>query len=341
MPAHTAPLVSAYPVAPASNPPATVGLPNGVKGGPYCVAQASPPSLFATARMQHCAKPPAQQLVQQLLPSVSRPSQAAKQAPQPTLTREPSREPWQRSQWLNQQTEVTADALSPPIVKAHSQDAGKQESPKDLLLPASGLPPIPSHLVQAIRELKFVDLHDLLPEALRESQFSKTRESKDEKDKKKKFIINTPLDWAVAFATYTRVAVHCKPERAFELAAYASIVLSLARDVKGTAWSRYDLVFHQAAAGNHQLPWHRREPDIWLTAAMEASALPSTRPASHLDQPLAQRSSQICKRWNRGSCTYPLCKYRHVCFGCGESTHVTRDCPERAAQPTRRSPAAK
>lgn len=244
-------------------------------------------------------------------------------------------------EWLNQQTEVTADALSPPIVKAHSQDAGKQESPKDLLLPASGLPPIPSHLVQAIRELKFVDLHDLLPEALRESQFSKTRESKDEKDKKKKFIINTPLDWAVAFATYTGVAVHCKPERAFELAAYASIVLSLARDVKGTAWSRYDLVFRQAAAGNHQLPWHRREPDIWLTAAMEASALPSTRPASHLDQPPAQRSSQICKRWNRGSCTYPLCKYRHVCFGCGESTHVTRDCPELAAQPTRRSPAAK
>lgn len=246
-------------------------------------------------------------------------------------------------EWLNQQTEVTADAISPtpPIVKAHSQDAGKQESPKDLLLPASGLPPIPSHLVQAIRELKFVDLHDLLPEALRESQFSKTRESKDEKDKKKKFIINTPLDWAVAFATYTGVAVHCKPERAFELAAYASIVLNLARDVKGTAWSRYDLVFRQAAAGNHQLPWHRREPDIWLTAAMEASALPSTRPASHLDQPPAQRSSQICKRWNRGSCTYPLCKYRHVCFGCGESTHVTRDCPELAAQPTRRSPAAK
>ena len=105
-------------------------------------------------------------------------------------------------------------------------------------------------------------------------------------------------------ATYTGVAVHCKPERAFELAAYASIVLNLARDVKGTAWSRYDLVFRQAAAGNHQLPWHRREPDIWLTAAMEASTLPSTRSASLLDQPPAQRSSQICKLWNRGTTSY-------------------------------------
>ena len=72
-----------------------------------------------------------------------------------------------------------------------------------------------------------MDLHDLLPEALRESQFSKTRENKDEKDKKKKFLISTPLDWAVAFATYTGVAVHCKPERAFKLAAFASIVLNL------------------------------------------------------------------------------------------------------------------
>lgn len=134
-------------------------------------------------------------------------------------------------EWISQQTETNSVA-KPPVVptnRAPSRDTGKQEGPTDLLLLASG------HPVQAIRELKFVDLHDLLPEALHESQFFKTRESKDKKEKKKKFTIGTPLDWAVAFATYTGVAVHCKPEWAFELAAYASIVMNLARDVKGTA----------------------------------------------------------------------------------------------------------
>ena len=100
---------------------------------------------------------------------------------------------------------------------------------EDFILPTSGLPPIPGHVVQAIKAGKFIDLSDLLPEALREMQFDDSKDTKSrEEGKKKKYVINTPLDWSVAYAIFMAVSAHFDPPRAFVLSAYASIVLSLA-----------------------------------------------------------------------------------------------------------------
>ena len=197
------------------------------------------------------------------------------------------------------------------------------------MLPASGLPPVPFHLVLLIKENKFVELGDLLPEALREAQFEKVKDNKDESktSNKRKHLISSPLDWMAAFATYTAVAVHFKPQRAFDLAAYTSIVINLAREGKGAAWSRYDRVFRQAAAVNPELPWNRREQDIWLTSALDTSFIPATHSAPQQGQPPAQRVPEICRKWNKGSCTFPQCRFRHVCFVCLESGHVTQNCP--------------
>ena len=91
-------------------------------------------------------------------------------------------------------------------------------------------------MVQAIKVGKFIDLSDLLPEALREMQFDDSKDTKPkEEGKKKKYVINTPLDWSAAYAIFMAVSIHFDPSRAFALSAYASIVLSLARDIGGQA----------------------------------------------------------------------------------------------------------
>ena len=243
-----------------------------------------------------------------------------------TLSGDPATAP----DWLMQPSglgtsEVPAAQLQDTAIP--SQSEGSEETSPDLVLPVSGLPPIPPHLVKAIKQGKYVDLPDLLPEALREAQFNKACETKEETKLKRRFSITTTLDWMAAFSAYTAVAVHLKPQRAFELAAYTSIIISLTRDGRGQAWSRYDQQFRQAAAVNPGLQWHKREPDIWLMAFMGAAAPPATRPPSQQGQPAAQRSTSICRNWNRGTCTYPQCKYRHVCFVCSDAGHVTRDCP--------------
>ena len=131
----------------------------------------------------------------------------------------------------------------------------------DLILPISGLSPVPAHLVQAIMANKFVDLADLLPENLRELQFDQAKDAKFKEElRKRKVAIASTLDRSVAFATLMAVSAHCQPERAFSLAAYFSIVLNLAWDIGGQAWSHYDHLFRQAASVSSILPWHVGSP---------------------------------------------------------------------------------
>lgn len=71
----------------------------------------------------------------------------------------------------------------------------KADSQLNLVLPASGLPPIPGHLVKMIKENKFIRLSDLLPEALHEMQFDKASDKKEDIKAKKKHAIVPLLDW--------------------------------------------------------------------------------------------------------------------------------------------------
>ena len=146
-----------------------------------------------------------------------------------------------------------------------------------------------------------MDLPDLLPEALREAQFIKAHETKEETKLKRRLSITTTLDWMAAFSAYTVVAVHLKPQQAFKLVAYTSIIISLARDRRDQVCSRYDQQLRQAAAVNPGLQWHKQEPDIWLMAFMGAAVPPATQPPSQQGQPALQRSTSICRIWNRGS----------------------------------------
>ena len=96
-----------------------------------------------------------------------------------------------------------------------SSSDSMEESSADLVLPASGIPPIPQHLLNTIGE----------------AQFTKVWESKDEA-KKRRLNITSPLDWMAAFSSYMAVAVHLKPQWAFELAGYTSIVSNIAREIR-------------------------------------------------------------------------------------------------------------
>ena len=219
-----------------------------------------------------------------------------------------------------------------PHQQANTAPSAKQtaQDEADFTLPMSGLAPIPAHLVQPIKSGKYVDLDELLPESLREGFFDRPK-NKDE-PKRTRFHITNPLEWAIAFSNYMAVVVHFYPERAFALAAYQGIVLSLARDVHGNSWLRYDRTFRQLAAVNPDLPWHRREPDVWLATATgsDGSMLPSARPPAARDLPPATRSPPgipICRSWNQGRCQFPNCRYRHVCLSCRAPGHTSRACP--------------
>ena len=206
-----------------------------------------------------------------------------------------------------------------------------------LILPCTGLLGIPQALVRKITEGRYIDLGDLLPEAL-EWAFDRSAEDKaPDKDKSRKFPVANITDWVLAFATFMAVSVHFDPSRARPLATYMSIVARLAREVPGQVWQRYDRLFRQAAAVNPALAWDRREPDIWLAATVEhPRPTQSSFGGSRTQGPEAE--TEICRRYNRGDCYLSSCKFRHLCSICRARSHPARECPLLLRPPTRRPP---
>ena len=208
-----------------------------------------------------------------------------------------------------------------------SQDTQSGQGDSPLRLPGTGLLAIPAPLVRHIREGAFVDMGDLLPEALQWA-FDRSVEEKPDKDKRKRFTVETVSDWALSFATYMAIRVLSSPGLATPLATYMAIILRLAREVPGLAWQRYDRMFRQAVVGSPDLPWDRREPDIWLASIAEqprqglAAPLPRAGPKS------SPTPVEICRRFSRGECPVgSSCRFRHACGICQSGYHAARDCP--------------
>ena len=186
---------------------------------------------------------------------------------------------------------------------------------------------------------------NLLPEALSKA-FDRSQHDMMEDNSassKHKFAVATPLDWALAFSTYSAVVTHFHPARANQLITYSNIILRLAREVKGKVWSRYDRAFRQAAAIQPNIRWDRREFDIWL-AAMSVYNRPSNESTGAVQTTPATKPSsahhkwanddEICYRFNRGECTSRSCRFGHKCLVCQSAAHSAKSCP--ILQPARR-----
>lgn len=181
--------------------------------------------------------------------------------------------------------------------------------------------------MKKIRDGSYVDLGDLLPEAL-EWAFERAADDKStDKEKRKKFQVVSITDWILAFSIFAAITVQLKPERAVALVTYTTIIARLAREVPGRVWFRYDRLFRQAAAVNPSLAWDRREPDIWLAAMVE-----HPQPAGSAQVTTSYRAgaqgeeTELCRRFNRGECFFQQCKYRHACGICRSRSHPARDC---------------
>lgn len=219
-----------------------------------------------------------------------------------------------------------ASTSGPPVAATavSTTPAGTGTNVQNFKLPSTGLMGIPASLVKRIVDGNFVDLGELLPEAL-EQAFDRSTEEKPS-EKRKKFPITSVVDWMYAFSSYMAVAVHFDPGKGRPLATYMSIVALLARDVPGQVWQRYDRLFRQAAAANPALAWDRREPDIWLAATVERPRAPLT-PASGSRPQGTDPEPEICRRFSRGECILPYCRYRHICGICRSRSHAARECP--------------
>ena len=197
------------------------------------------------------------------------------------------------------------------------------------------LPPLPPQVLKNIETGKYIELGNLLPEALSESIDKNLQDRKEESTtaSKQKFPIDTPLNWVLASSTYSAVATHYHPDKVAQLIAYTNIILCLAREVKGNIWSRYDRAFRQMAAIHPSIRWDCWEPNVWLAAMSEDNcnrASPSTestmvaRPAvtsKSVANQHKQLGDDICQWFNHGECFSKTCDLSHKCLICWSQSH--------------------
>ena len=85
------------------------------------------------------------------------------------------------------------------------------------------------------------------------------------------------------------------------------------------------------------------DPDVnkrLKTIESAVMALTRSNPAGKPKEP-RERSSQVCRNWNRNACSFPGCRYAHQCSNC-RGSHPAAECSSRGASasplgPTRRA----
>jgi len=207
--------------------------------------------------------------------------------------------------------------------------------------------PIPNKLIQKIKRGEYVDMTELLPEKL--GQTEEEQSSNDKKDKKRnKAKISSVAQWGECFNAYITVVNQHQPERMSDLLSYASLILRASRMYQGEGWIQYDRNFRKKAAAFPSLSWGNIDNSLWTMAFCSATPRqhcklcfsvdhsteeceeykPPTQPKVETQSGQAPyaSSNDICRKWNWLSCTFASCKYRHVCLECHRQ-HKIRECP--------------
>ena len=232
-----------------------------------------------------------------------------------------------------------------------------------------GLPPVPPKLAKKISAGEYVEMEELLPEMC-------TREDSEPGAKRRcsrrSFDIFT---WLQCFGVYVSIRGSRSPEMIPELMAYMGTIIRAHREYTGSEWLRDDMLFRKHAALRNDTRWSVINPTIYVRCFTAATRNPprceTCLSVTHETKDCTQQeisewdiearlksmeqtvrnlspapthyhmqfSGEVCRKWNKGECSYPFCRHTHVCSLCGGGTHPAVRCPRRTrsvpeSQPT-------
>ena len=230
-----------------------------------------------------------------------------------------------------------------------------------------GLPAVPARLVKKILDGEFIDmaelLHDNVEVERRRADQGGPTISEPRRPRRE---VPDIMSWLQCFGMFASVLTSRRPERCRELWAYQTTIVREARRCGGLGWRSYDARFRQLAA-SAEVDWSKVNTSIYAVTfiaqgnrgrmcrhCLEADhesdtcALAPRAAGSHLDrstpQPVVvstpplrppQGRRQVCFSWNEGRCSYPYCRFRHVCMRC-QGEHRSWQCrtpPAAVGQP--------
>ena len=237
-------------------------------------------------------------------------------------------------------------------------------------VPVGPMAGIPARLARRILDLEFIEMCDLLPDSWQEeTQQLLVLDSLHLTPRRvsRKAPVHDIGLWIECFSRMAAVLVSRYPDKAPELFAYQATIVRASRNVEGNSWVAYDRQYRREALANRDLNWSQMNTRLYNEAFTgRAKSIPRCRHclsdthtttncplepnlggAVSTQPPVSSTipsSSEVCRKYNTGRCTYTLCRYRHVCQGCFYP-HPWNQCPKNSSgssnPPRERSPARK
>ena len=225
--------------------------------------------------------------------------------------------------------------------------------------------PISARILQLLRGLEFVELHEFLPAPLlRElrsadsSQPCGCCQSRLHLEKRQTKTVGDIFTWLLCFHRFVAAASSFHPGKLSQFMAYGNTIIRAYLEFEGDGWRAYDRAFRLQVSGRPSEDWsiinlslyarlftaqsRRRNSCRYCSGRDHASnqcpwGVDVAQPITGTSRPnQALTEAPICTSWNAGACRFPsACNFRHVCATC-LAPHRARECPVRAS---RRRPA--
>ena len=140
------------------------------------------------------------------------------------------------------------------------------------------------------------------------------------KPRQSKEVVPNIERWTDAFLIFASIYVTRYPDKMQEILKYMSIIRDAASKFSPTSWRSYDEQFRMRQE-KQVARWDHINSDLWL------SIMPSPGLKNPVNQNLGSSANySTCRYFNKGSCTFYQCSFRHACDLCGSMYHGMVNC---------------
>ena len=245
-------------------------------------------------------------------------------------------------------TQLLAE-LQPPQLPAHISE---KPAAQQVFL-GHGLPSLPKTPVDRILAGCYIDFADLPPAKGKIRPLPATEGSvilvNGYDYLQQRCLIPDLATWLQCCALYTAIICSRNPGRLTDLLGYMAQIPKASQRFKWPSWVVYDLNFRQEAASRDSTDWAHLDPSLfaqcftgqakqneaWCKVCHSLdhssdqcpiSPPPPKRPklTTNHSSPTPRISYEVCRCYNRGTCTEEECRYRHCCSRCYGAHPISR-----------------
>ena len=211
-----------------------------------------------------------------------------------------------------------------------------------------GIPPVASRLVERIQAWQYVDLAELLTDAMGKSEEPLPQATEGQilfvqsldQVKRRKRKISDIATWAQAFSVYVATLASAESTTKAEIAsliAHQYAILQIHKDLGGMRWLQYDQQYREWAAATKKRIWGEINLTIYSRCLCAppiplAPSPPTKQPGSYSKKGTTKKGkakNRACFKHNfEEMCPRKEeeCWFDHVCWHCGTADHVAGEC---------------